>query len=202
MRTVIRLIRHMPLLFLPVGASFLVAAAHQELPGINDEPPEADERPAELRTQMDTLHQKYVQAYNRHDGEALGRLYTEDAILVAGDGREIRGRENIVSFFEQTYPQMPRITLEPLETGGHGDVGWEYGQFTVEGAPTPPPGASQPKGLPRPGERVTQQGHYVVVTAHEAGRGQIRLQVTHPGERPSHRSKPPAQQRSGAERDR
>jgi uncharacterized protein (TIGR02246 family) len=190
MRAVIRLIRHMPLLLLPVGASFLVAAVPQELPGVNDEPPEADERPAELSTQMDALHQRFVQAYNRHDAEALGRLYTEDAMLVAVDGREIRGRENIVSFFEETHQQMPRITLEPLETGGHGDVGWEYGQFTVEGAPTPPRGASQ-----QPREGAAQQGHYVVVTSHGAGRGQIRLQVTHPGERP-------AQKRSGAQRDR
>ena len=168
-------------LMLPSIACLLVAASpgERELPGVEDEPAigqDDDPRPDELRTQMERLNRGFQEAYNRHDAAALARLYTNDAVVVTPEGQELRGRDAILAYFEESLEQMPRLSLQPDRAGGHGDTGWEYGHYSIEGPMRPgQAGASQQP------TRLSQEGHYLVVTRHQAGRGQIELQVAHPG---------------------
>jgi ketosteroid isomerase-like protein len=190
------------------SACLLVAATpdDRELPSVEDQPAPGqneDDRPAELRTQMETLERAYQEAYNRHDAQALARLYAEEAILVTPDGRELRGRSSIASYYEELFPQMsPRLTFQDVETGGRGDLGWAYGNFTIEmRGPAQQGRQAQEQGQRGQGQQAAGmqpiEGHYVVITQHAAGRGQIKLQVAHPGESPitapgTERPTPPA----------
>jgi ketosteroid isomerase-like protein len=175
MRTVIRS------LGLCLGACMLVAAGPAgELPSVDDPVP-TDEGAAAIRASMERTHRRFRDAYNRQDAQALARLYAEDAILVGPEGRQARGRVEIEAYWEEVFRQSTaRLAARVVEIGGSGDVGWEYGTFSIE--PAPSPGVAQPEGR---GEALqTTEGHYVVIAAIDGDQALIRLHVGHPGEQP------------------
>jgi ketosteroid isomerase-like protein len=103
------------------------------------------------RADADELRQLYTDAYNRHDAAAVAELYTDDAIVANTDGSEVRGRAAIREMFERSFQQRPVLGASPVEVGGHGDLGWEYGSFTIQLGATTMVGPQQPGAQPQPG---------------------------------------------------
>jgi len=87
-------------------------------------------------------HQKLVEEFRRamftdHDPAALGRLYTEDAVLKdAALSEPIRGREAIVAYHASFLRAFPDLSGEALNVFGSGD--WFAAEFRVRGTHTGP----------------------------------------------------------------
>ena len=56
-----------------------------------------------------------AEAWNRGDGSALGAVYAEDGVLVAGHGVVTRGRDHIASYHEQLFATSLRGTRLTVE---------------------------------------------------------------------------------------
>ena len=57
------------------------------------------------------LADRWVQAYNKHDREALSALYTEDARLMIHGSATISGRENIEKYWASDFADRDPLTL-------------------------------------------------------------------------------------------
>lgn len=57
------------------------------------------------------LADKWATAYNKHDKDALGALYTEGAALMMHGGATIYGRRDIANFWEGDFDVGSPITL-------------------------------------------------------------------------------------------
>ena len=57
------------------------------------------------------LAEQWASAYNKHDKDALGSLYTEDAALMMHGGPTYNGREDIADFWETDFEIGSPLTL-------------------------------------------------------------------------------------------
>jgi ketosteroid isomerase-like protein len=76
----------------------------------------------------------------KRDFAALGRLYTEDAVVMPPNQPAVFGR----AAFERwivSFPRVLRLTLTPAEIDGRADIAYVRGTYAMtlhpEGAPTP-----------------------------------------------------------------
>jgi hypothetical protein len=54
--------------------------------------------------------------------QAVRELYMEDACYLTGDLRLLRGRAQIVAFFQAIHAQIAEVHVEPVLTYGHPDT--------------------------------------------------------------------------------
>jgi len=66
---------------------------------------------AHAEGEIETLAEEWVSAYNKHDKEALGNLYAEDAVLMMHGAPSIKGRTNIKIFWEGDFEVGSPLTL-------------------------------------------------------------------------------------------
>ena len=83
----------------------------------------------------------FEEAYNKHDAEAIGALFLENAELVDEDGNIYRGRDEITRGFAEVFEQNPearmRIEIEGIRVMGP-NVAIEDGlTFLTSGADSP-----------------------------------------------------------------
>lgn len=79
---------------------------------------------------------RYVEASNQGDAEALGALYTEDAMLLPPDHPPIEGRRAIVDFWERGTDHDLRIITVRVDV--HGDLGYLVGWYSLPATPEEP----------------------------------------------------------------
>jgi len=63
------------------------------------------------QSSVQILADQWVEAYNRHDREALGALYTEDARLMMHGSATIAGRDGIEAFWASDFEDRDPLTL-------------------------------------------------------------------------------------------
>ena len=85
----------------------------------------------------------YVEAWTRHDGEALGSFFTDDAVFVDNTlGAEVRGRDAIKGFVKQTEDEVStdfRFTLlDHFEAGDRFALTWTFSGTNDRPSPNPP----------------------------------------------------------------
>jgi uncharacterized protein (TIGR02246 family) len=113
--------------------------------------PPADEPAVDHQAEVDQLRQGYLDAYNRHDAQAVTEFYTNDALLVNPDGSELRGRDQIQQALQQFFAELrPQLSTSPERTDGERNVVWEYGTFRLQPGATAP--GQQPGQQPAPGQ--------------------------------------------------
>lgn len=78
----------------------------------------------------------YAQAFERvfedDDWSRMGEFFTRDAVYLPGDGREIRGRENVFSHLKQSLDSFDRrfdlrrvdLVSEPVVSEGRVEIQW------------------------------------------------------------------------------
>jgi ketosteroid isomerase-like protein len=115
--------------------------------------PRADEPVADRAGEVNQMRQGYLDAYNRHDAQAVAQFYTSDGLLVNPDGSELRGRDQIQQALQQLFAEIrPQLSATPETADGEQNVAWEYGTFQLQ------PGAAttgqpvQPGQQPAPGQ--------------------------------------------------
>ncbi len=111
--------------------SMLVVACTAEAPA---EQPEAN-APADIQS-IETLRTAFASAYTTGNAEAVGRLYTDDAISQTNMQPSVTGRAAIVEQLKGTFSQFNvNVDLTADETHTLGDAGWERGHYTMRMAP-------------------------------------------------------------------
>jgi ketosteroid isomerase-like protein len=162
--------------------------------------PRADEPVADHAGEVNQLRQGYLDAYNRHDAQAVAQFYTSDGLLVNPDGSELRGRDQIQQALQQLFAEVrPQLSATPETADGERNLAWEYGTFQLQpGAATtgqpvqpgqqPAPGQpGQPQQQPAPGQPGQPQqplqaqpthGRYLtVLERHDDDRWLIRVHM-------------------------
>ncbi len=72
----------------------------------------------------------WLQAYQANDWAAVAAMYTEDAVLMPPNQREIGGRDDIRTWFEENESGNS-IELEYVEIEGCGDVAYVRGKYRM-----------------------------------------------------------------------
>ena len=72
----------------------------------------------------------WLQAHQTNDWGAVAAMYTEDAVLMPPNQPEIRGRDDIRTWFEENESGN-RIELEYVEIDGCGDVAYVRGKYRM-----------------------------------------------------------------------
>ena len=104
----------------------LVLAASAELTGCSGAPSKA---PATDRKAVEATVNRYVDATNHGDAEALAALYADDAVLLPPDHQPIRGRDAIGQFWRQGTDEGLEVTTLRLDVDG--GIGYIVGQYTL-----------------------------------------------------------------------
>jgi ketosteroid isomerase-like protein len=80
-----------------------------------------------------TAIERFNEAFNRHDADALAAFLTEDTVFEdtspAPDGRQIKGRTDVVAFWREWFGRNPDATFEAEEmivSGNRAVVLWVY----------------------------------------------------------------------------
>src|SRR5215207_5806665 len=89
-------------------------------PGIG--PGEAGSRRA-----IETAVQRYVDASNQGDADALASLYADDAVLLPPDHEPVRGRAAIGDFWRQGTDEGLQVTTLSVEVDG--SLGYLVGRY-------------------------------------------------------------------------
>ena len=79
------------------------------------------------RRAIEAAVQRYVDASNQGDAEALASLYADDAVLLPPDHEPVRGRAAIGDFWRQGTDEGLEVTTLTVEVDG--DLGYLVGRY-------------------------------------------------------------------------
>ena len=96
------------------------------------------------RRAIEAAVQRYVDASNQGDADALASLYADDAVLLPPDHEPVRGRAAIGDFWRQGTDEGLEVTTLRVEVDG--DLGYLVGRYH----------------LPATGEEPADSGKYVM----------------------------------------
>jgi steroid delta-isomerase-like uncharacterized protein len=97
---------------------------------------------------------RYTDAINAHDADAIGALYTDDGVLSDPSG-EFRGREAIVQYWESFFTACPDLNGRDEFTAESGDTA--INEWSASGTNSGP--IETPEGtIPATGKRLTLRG--------------------------------------------
>jgi len=81
------------------------------------------------RKAVEATVNRYVEATNKGDAEALAQLYEDDAVLLPPDHQPIEGRTAIGEFWRQGTDEGLEVTTLRLDV--QGGIGYLVGQYTL-----------------------------------------------------------------------
>jgi len=140
---------------LALAGSIIVAGCSPAAPPPPPPGPAAD-APEDI-TAVNAVREAFMKAYVAGDAEAIGGLYTADAISEPNNQPTLQGRDAIVASLKSMFEQVSiQLVLTPDQTRTLGDVGLDRGTYTV----TVTPKAGAPP--------TTAQGRYLVLLVKEA----------------------------------
>ena len=85
-----------------------------------------------MRDQFDKLVAAYIGAVEAGDAEAIGRLYTEDALLLVPEHPPISGRQAIREFYKKLLGEGVKLTVKAQDFDQNGDLAYGAGTFEAE----------------------------------------------------------------------
>ena len=110
----------------PRGFTILLAFWAGLLAGCGRAPGES---PTADRKGVEATVNRYVEATNKGDADALAQLYEDDAVLLPPDHQPIEGRAAIGEFWRQGTDQGLEVTTLRLDV--QGSIGYLVGQYTL-----------------------------------------------------------------------
>ena len=105
-------------LLLAVWAGFLTGCARPPSRSITDD-----------RRAVEATVNRYVEATNSGDAEALAQLYEDDAVLLPPDHQPVEGRAAIGEFWRQGTDEGLEVTTLRLDVDG--GIGYLVAQYTL-----------------------------------------------------------------------
>ena len=85
------------------------------------------------RDQYDKLTAVYEGAHEAGDAEAIGRLFTEDALVLFPGGPPVSGRQAIRELYKTFMGEGVKITVNAQDFDQCGDMAYGAGTFESEG---------------------------------------------------------------------
>ncbi|HKU61556.1 MAG TPA: SgcJ/EcaC family oxidoreductase [Gemmatimonadales bacterium] len=110
----------------PRGFTLFLAASAGLLPGCSAS---SDESPTADRKAVEATVNRYVEATNKGDAQALAQLYEDDAVLLPPDHQPVEGRAAIGEFWRQGTDEGLEVTTLRLDV--EGGLGYLVGQYTL-----------------------------------------------------------------------
>jgi uncharacterized protein (TIGR02246 family) len=101
---------------LAVGLALLAGCGQESSPG-----------PTGSRRAIEAAVQRYVDASNQGDADALASLYADDAVLLPPDHEPVRGRAASGEFWRQGTDEGLEVTTLTVEVDG--DLGYLVGRY-------------------------------------------------------------------------
>jgi uncharacterized protein (TIGR02246 family) len=89
------------------------------------------EEPKEFQAAMEANNAKWLKAYNSQDAAALGKMYAEDAILIAAGNQPISGAKDIEAYWTKDVQGYADHTWKILETREAGDLAYQVAEWTI-----------------------------------------------------------------------
>lgn len=103
------------------------------LAGIHCTPGKID--PAQLRSEIVTANEKFMDAVSGGDAAGLAGLYTDDGMVMPSNADFIKGKEAIQGFLQGLIDMgIKGINLESSEVEGYGDTAIEVGTYALKDA--------------------------------------------------------------------
>lgn len=119
----------------------------------------------DIRSQIASANQNFMNAFSRGDAAGIAALYTNDTKLLPPDFPMMSGKEAVQSFWQGAMDMgIKEAKLETLEVESQGDMASEIGRFTL---------TIQPEGS----ESTTLTGKYVVVWKNQDGSWKLRIDI-------------------------
>ncbi|MCU0251713.1 MAG: SgcJ/EcaC family oxidoreductase [Vicinamibacterales bacterium] len=148
-------------LSLVLAVSALAAACAPSAPPAAPAAP-ALNAPADIAA-LNAAREGFMKGYEAGDAEAIGNLYTKDAISESNNQPSLKGRDAIVASLKGMFEQVTvKTVLTAEDTKTLGNVGVDTGRYAV--IVTPKAGATP----------YTNEGRYMVVYVKDAD-GQWRV---------------------------
>jgi uncharacterized protein (TIGR02246 family) len=91
----------------------------------------AAEESEELQAAMEANNAKWLEAYNTQDAETLGKMYAEDAILIAAGSKPTLGAKDIEAYWAEDVKGYRDHTWKILETRAASDLAYQVAEWTV-----------------------------------------------------------------------
>jgi uncharacterized protein (TIGR02246 family) len=107
----------------------------------------------------DEIHQSFVEAFNRHDVDAVCALYEPDALLMSAH-RAICGAVAIREAYERFLAGKPVMELQTLGVFQAGDLALLFGKWTLRET-TPDGSVVQREGYNTETVRRQPDGHWL-----------------------------------------
>ena len=106
--------RVVPVLFATIGALLVVPASAQD------------------KATIQSVNDRFAEAFNKDDAAAVAALYTEDAILLPPGAEMVQGRGGIQAFWKGAAAQIGEMRLTTVDLKPLGsDAAREVGTFTA-----------------------------------------------------------------------
>jgi len=155
------MLRRISLLLVVAVSSLVVGCAGSAPPPAAPAAPVLN-APADVAA-IDAIRDAFMKGYEAGDAEALGKLYTPNAVSASNNQPSLEGRDAIVASLKKMFEQVSvKAVLTPEGTRTLGSVGVDSGKYAV--TVTPKAGAAP----------VTNEGRYMVVYVKDAD-GQWRV---------------------------
>src|SRR5262245_40524533 len=110
----------------PRGFTLFLAGWPGLLAGCGTSPGES---PTADRKAVEATVNRYVEATNKGDADALAQLYEDDAVLLPPDHQPVEGRTAIGEFWRQGTDEGLEVTTLRLDV--EGGIGYLVGQYTL-----------------------------------------------------------------------
>jgi uncharacterized protein (TIGR02246 family) len=125
------MVRRAPFAALLAFTLVLPACTHTPPP-----PPEpALDAPADIAA-ISSARDAFAKAYNAGDAEAIGKLYTVNAVSEPNHQSTLIGRDAIVSTLKTMFEQVTvKVEFTSAETKTSGNAGFDRGQYKVDVTP-------------------------------------------------------------------
>ncbi len=110
---------------------------------------------ATVRTEIETINDRFEQALVAHDAATVATFYTDDAVALPAGAPRAQGRAAIEDMFAEWFEQAPApesftLTTDDLVLAESGEVAYEIGTYQV-------------RGTSPAGETYDETGKYLVV---------------------------------------
>ncbi len=93
----------------------------------------ADKPKAATAEELSQMNRDFVKALNAKDAVAAANCYTEDATILPPNEAPVKGRANILKYWEGAIAAGAfDAEVTTTETGSNGDFGYEIGRFQVK----------------------------------------------------------------------
>ena len=113
------------------------------------------------RHEIETANREFMAAFGRRDTAAIGRLYTDDALVLPPNADLVRGPRSIADFWQSMFQVgATSVTLDTVDIDETSDLAVEVGRYRVMA-----------------GDALADQGKYVVVWKNQGGQWRLHRDI-------------------------